>query len=187
MLKINGVVLTAVLFGAAVLPATTTITPVSAISWQEADPQGGELNCIGGKPTGTQPPCSPGSKTQLRGIKLTYRQVAATPEGNVEVLHTGARTVVLNANYDENGRGTIWGTWHLVLDSGIGEWDGVFTGFVYGWLGLAEGEILGYGTAGQVEGLSLRAIFTQEALDPTSGKPAVQVVTGSRVDPGVSK
>lgn len=169
----------AILLGACFAAARVTFTPVSATAWLIAPASGGEVKCLGGTPTGAWPPCTPGSKAQIRGRNLDFRQVSA------DSLLTGNRVLVFNANLDENGRGNAWGTWRLVLDGGRGEWEGTFTGFGYGWFGAADGHIVGHGTQGEVDGTELRAVFSYETFpfDPATGQPGLETDTGYRFDP----
>ena len=163
----------AILLGVGLATAKIIFTPVSATAWLIPNPKpGAELKCIGGTPTGVWPPCTPGSKVQIREGNETSRQVSSDP------LLTGIRTFIFNANFDETGRGHMWGTWRLVLDGGIGEWEGTFTGFAYGWLGAAEGNVVGHGTQGEVDGMELRVLFSH-AIFPIGP----ETDTGYRFDP----
>ena len=162
----------AILIGAGLAAAKATFTPVSITAWQTAPPSGGDLRCIGGTATGTWPPCSAGGMYQSRRHVLTLRQVSPDP------LHTGNRTVVSNMNLDENGRGHMWGTWVVVLDDGRGQLEGTFTGSAYGWFGAAEGEVVGHGTAGEVDGMQLRLFFSYSAFPF-----GIETDTGYRLDP----
>ena len=167
----------AILLGAGPAAAQVTFTPVSATAWVIAPGSGGEVKCLGGTPTGTFPPCTPGSKVQIRGSNETFRMVSPDP------LCTGIRTFVFNANFDETGRGPFWGTWRLVLDGGRGEWAGTYTGFVYGWFGAADGHVVGHGTQGEVDGMELRVVFSFDTLFPFG----LETDTGYRFDPKGSK
>lgn len=178
-ITIIAVAVIAILLGAGLAAAKATFTPVSATAWIIAPGSGGEVKCLGGTPTGTWPDCTPGSKVQIRGRNLMFRQLSVDP------LLAGIRTVVFNANFDENGRGHAWGTWRLVLDGGKGEWEGIFTGFGYGWFGAADGNIVGHGTEGEVDGMELRAVFSYDTfpVNPATGQPGLETDTGYRIDP----
>jgi hypothetical protein len=163
----------AILLGAALTAAKVTFTPFSATAWPIGPSSGGEVKCLGGTPTGTFPPCTPGSKVQIRGSNRISQMVSSDP------LLTGIRTGVVNANFDENGRGHMWGTWRLVLDGGRGEWEGTYTGFAHGWFGAAEGHVVGHGTQGEVDGMEVRAVFSVDEMFPFG----LETDTGYRFDP----
>ena len=169
----------AILVGAGLAAAKATFTTVSITAWATAPSSGGEVKCIGGTTTGTWPPCTPGGKYQARGRVSTIRQVSPDP------LHTGNRTLVFNVNLDENGRGHMWGTWIVVLDGGRGEWQGTFTGTAYGWFGAADGDVVGHGTEGAVDGMELRLFFSYETfpINPATGLPGIETDTGYRLEP----
>jgi hypothetical protein len=93
-----------ILLGAALAAAKVAFTPVSATAFIIAPGSDGEVKCLGGTLTGTFTPCTPGSKVQFRGTNETFRMEGSDP------LLTGIRTFVFNANFDETGRGHIWGT-----------------------------------------------------------------------------
>lgn len=180
------VVAVATLLVAALAVAKTTFTPVATTAVQIAPATGGELNCIGGTATGTWPPCSPGSKSQIRGSNVISRLTSHKPDGTPDPLNTGTRFLVFNATLDENGNGHVWGTWRFVLDSGLGEWEGTYTGFAHGWFGASNADVVGHGTAGQVDGMELRLVSSYETfpVDPKTGLPGVETDTGYRFDPG---
>jgi len=159
--------------------AKATFTQVSIKARATAPSSGGELRCLGGTATGAWPPCTPGSKSQLRGVVTTFRQVSSDP------LHTGTRTLVTNASLDESGRGHIWGTWVVTLDDGRGQWEGIFTGSTFGWFGAAGGEVVGHGCEGEVDGMQLKLFFSYEnfPIDPATGQPGIETDTGYRLDP----
>jgi hypothetical protein len=175
----------AVLLGAGLAAAKATFTPLSGTAQMVAPPQGGKVNCFKGTATGTWPPCSPGSSVEIRGLNLTYRQEFRKANGDIDPLHTGFRTVVFNTRLDENGRGHSWGTWRVVLDNGLGEWEGVFTGSGDGWFSASDGQVTGHGTEGEVEGMQLRLFLSYETFpfDPTTGLPSVETIVGYRIDP----
>ena len=92
---------------------------------------------------------------------------------------------MFNANLDPEGRGIVWGTWRVVLDGGIGEWEGTFTGSAQEWFGAAEAQVVGRGTEGVVEGMQLRLLLSYEhfPMDPGTGLPGLEMITGYRLDP----
>jgi hypothetical protein len=93
----------AVLLLAAVAAAKTTFVPVAGTAVQVAPPERVETNCIGGAATGTWPPCTLGSKSQMRGWNLIYRLDFRNPNGAPDPLLTGTRYLVFNGTLDENG------------------------------------------------------------------------------------
>ena len=170
-------VVAAILLGAGLAVAKATFTEFSGYAYMSAAPSGGDLKCIGGTPMppGSWPPCTAGSRAQIRGLNLTYRQESPDP------LHRGIREAVLNMNFDENGRARSWGTWRLVLDDGKGTWEGTFTGSSEGWFGAGETQILGHGTEGEVDGMQLRGVVSNEVF------PGPDTFSGFRLDPKGSK
>ena len=171
----------AILLTAGLAVAQALITDFTGNAWMIAPPSNGDVNCIGGTPTGGWPVCTPGSKIQIRGMILTYRQVARKPDGSPEPRMTGIRTI----NYNFKGTGGdskshAWGTWRIVLDGGLGEWEGTFTGF--GGAVPNQGQIVGHGTEGQVEGLQLRAAYSYQ-----TGFPGLETIEGFILNPGGQK
>jgi hypothetical protein len=95
----------------------------------------GTFLCPGGEPAGPfppNPPCSPGSRVDVRGMVYTFN-ITAT-DGRV----TGKFTNVFNANTDGwtpagspggpgPGSGQLWGTSRLEITDG-GVWEGTWTG-----------------------------------------------------------
>ena len=79
----------------------------------------------------------------------------------------------------------MWGTWVVVLDGGRGEWQGTFSGTAYGWFGAADGDVVGHGTEGEVDGMQLRLVFAYETfpINQTTLQPGVETDTGYRLDP----
>jgi hypothetical protein len=63
----------------------------------------------------------------------------------------GLNTVVTNANWDANGVGPSWGTFHVVLDEESPDgWDGTWTGMSYSD-GTTSIQVVGHGY-GTLEG-----------------------------------
>lgn len=176
----------AVVAAAGFLMAKTAFTPMSGYAMMTGPPTGGEVSCVGGAPTGVWPPCSAGAKTKIRGMQIQYWQEARKPDGSVDPLHTGFRDLVMNANFDENGKGHAWGTWRLVTSSGQGEWVGTFSGEAERWFGPAVSHVVGRGLDGDVAGMQLRAIvsYLTFPLDPATGLPGQEKIEGYRFDPG---
>jgi hypothetical protein len=71
----------------------------------------------------------------------------------------GTNTIVINANWDSNETGPVWGTWHVVNE--YGTWEGTYTGV----MGADGSKIRGvaHGT-GELEGLkySINCDYTVE-------------------------
>lgn len=167
---------TAISLGAGLVFAKVTITDFAGTAWLIAPPSGGDLNCIGGSPTGAWPPCTAGAKAQLRGMVLTYRQEARKADGSPEPMLTGIRTIVFNyTGQTSDGKNHTWGTWRVVLDGGRGEWEGTFTGF--GGDRPIQGQIVGHGTDGEVEGMQLRSVYSYEVF------PGLETLSGFILDP----
>lgn len=81
--------------------------------------------------TGTEScfPTDPGTWTfpdgnaHVRGMVLQCRDQSSDPRG------TGDNTVVLNANWDSNSLGPMWGTFQFETDEG-GVWEGTWEGMI---------------------------------------------------------
>ncbi len=169
-----------ILLVATLAAAKTTFTPIAGTVSQIAPPERVETNCIAGTQTGFWPPCTPGSKSQIRGWKLIYRQEFRNPDGTPDHFHTGTRYQVFNGTLDENGNGHVWGTFRVVLDGGVGEWEGIYTGFAHGgWFGALESTSVGHGTQGQVDGMEVRAVASYETWPG-----GLETDTGYRFMPG---
>ncbi len=80
----------------------------------------------------------PNGNIHIRGMTLQCRDESADPRG------TGNIDVVLNANWDSNMLGPMWGTFRFVTDEGgvwEGTWEGMVTtsGFQYHVTGTGQG------------------------------------------------
>jgi hypothetical protein len=179
----------AISLAVALAAAKTVFTPVTATALQVAPPDRVETNCIGGSPTGIWPPCTPGSKSEIRNWNLVYRVNSQKSDGTPDPYSTGTRYQVFNATLDENGNGHVWGTFRFVLDAGAGEWDGVYTGFTHGWFGALNADAVGHGSQGQVDGMQLKTVVSYERwpVNPSTGSPGLETDTGYRFDPGGGK
>lgn len=62
----------------------------------------------------------PDGNLHIRGASFDCQDVGTIPEA------TGTNHIVLNANFDANGLGPMWGTIRLVTS--VGTWDGTWTG-----------------------------------------------------------
>jgi hypothetical protein len=161
------VVAVAVLICAAVVAAQrATFIPVSGIAFLIAPPSGGTVRCNGGEPAPGWPPCTPGSKTQVRGLVLTYRTIAYKADGSRDPLFTGTRTLVFNYEHVVDGHDSrVWGTFRVVLDGDAGVWEGTFSGSL-------AGTVIGHGTEGVVEGMHFVGSYSHPgAFPPTPGSP----------------
>lgn len=65
----------------------------------------------------------PDGNIHIRGMVLQCEDVASDPRV------TGSNTVMMNANWDTNSLGPMWGTWRLVNEGGVweGTWEGMMT------------------------------------------------------------
>jgi hypothetical protein len=97
--------------------------------------------------TGTEAPCDPNNPFIAPGVSTPQPDGTTHVEGMILRLcdatndprTTGENIVVLNANWDADGLGPMWGTWYLVpkvLTSAFtttpkpgGSWSGAWTGF----------------------------------------------------------
>jgi hypothetical protein len=123
------------------------------------------------------PPCTPGSKAQLRNVVFIFYQVFPAPS-----QLAGPRSCIFNANFDAAGKGHAWGTWRFENADGSVVAEGTFTNSITGWNAPAAGKALGRVTDGDLEGLHIFLTLTYEAfpsspeimdgyiLDPKGGK-----------------
>jgi len=161
--RITVAAIVVLLCGAAVAAQRATFTPISGIAFLIAPPSDGTIRCIGGAPAPGWPPCTPGSKVQVRGLVLTYRTVGSGPDG---YLFTGIRTLVFNYEHVvQNQDSRVWGTFRLELDGGRGVWEGTFSG-------SAAGTVIGHGTEGEVEGMQFIGTYSHPGgFPPTAEFP----------------
>ena len=80
-------------------------------------------------------------------IRVRYQEVSDCPQ------LAGINTVTMNANWDANYAGPIWGTAEMVTDDG-GVWQSTWTGKTYAD-GRSEYRAVGHGVAGSVQGLHM--------------------------------
>lgn len=72
-------------------------------------------------------------------------------------LFTGFNSTHVDALFDpETGEGTMRGTWRIVLDGGLGVWEGTFAGSVSLATGYADINITGRGVSGEIAGMVFR-------------------------------
>lgn len=160
-----------------------TFTPVNGFALLTGPPEGGDVKCIGGYPTGPWPPCSPGSKTQLRNAVLNFYQVfPALPQ------FTGTRTCILNANLDADGKGHAWGTWRVDGQDGTVA-EGTFTNSISGWFAPSAGKAVGRVTEGEREGdhVFLTLIYDKFPFDPSNPSAFAESMDGYLLSPPKGK
>ena len=123
----------------------------------------GTVKCPGYEPVmdPEQPPCPIGSRTHIRDAVIVTRVFSDDPR------IAGWMTVELNANWDADFQGPIWGTFSLLLDSD-GTWVGTYQGlraFENGeW--VAELHVSGKGLGGLVDGMKMTAEDRISAIFP---------------------
>jgi hypothetical protein len=161
----------AMLLSAGLAAAQATFTPISATASPLGPLDPGKVKCFDATPTRAWPPCGLGNKAQIRGRILMFHQVG-------DHGLTGNRTLEFNANFDENGRGHAWGTWHFVAEDGISEMEGTYTGSTTEYFGASDGQIVGHGTEGDLEGLELRAIYSYQVFPG-----GAETVSGNLLEP----
>ncbi len=122
--------------------------------------------------TGTEVcnPIDPGITTfhdgnvHIRGMVLLCRETSSDPRA------TGENTVVMNANWDANGLGPMWGTAYIATDEGgawKATWEGMITTNGSQYHSSATGQ-------GRYEGMkqwvdSVNGEFQGRILDPHGG------------------
>ena len=90
---------------------------------------------------------NPGGNIHVRGMVMQYQEVSDCPQ------LAGINTVTMNANWNANYAGPIWGTAEMVTDDG-GVWQSTWTGKTYAD-GRSEYRAVGHGVAGSVQGLHM--------------------------------
>ena len=124
--------------------AGATHTPVSAWENPLCPPYGeGHPNCTPGEWT------FPGGNMHVRNMVQVYSAIGINDD-----RLTGTNTLVANANWDANGYGPGWGTFHNQVDGYAGYWEGTFAAVMSadGYISRIVGK--GYG---EFEGLVIRA------------------------------
>lgn len=88
-----------------------------------------------------------GGGVRVRGMSMQYMEEASCPQA------AGINTVVLNANWDENQVGPMWGASHSEIDyGGGGVWEGTWQGKTNPD-GSSSYSAVAHGVAGSVKGL----------------------------------
>jgi hypothetical protein len=105
----------------------------------------------------------PGGNIHVRGMVMQYEEVLDCPQ------LAGINTVTMNANWDANYAGPMWGVAQLVTDDG-GVWESTWAGKTYAD-GSSEYRAVGRGVAGSVQGLHMNLSaangqWTATLLDP---------------------
>ena len=114
----------------------------------------GTAKCPGYVPTGDPvQPCPAGSRTHLRGTVIISQLIS------MDARMTGLMTIELNANWDADFSGPLWGTFSMAVDSG-GTWEGTWQGLRERiaedqWAGTLH--VIGKGYGGIVDGMKLMA------------------------------
>ena len=114
----------------------------------------GTAKCPGYEPTGNpEQPCPAGSRTHLRDT------VIISQINSMDARVTGLMTIELNANWDADFEGPLWGTFSLAVDSGgtwVGTWQGLRERVAEDqWAGALH--VIGKGYGGIVDGMKLMA------------------------------
>ena len=136
-------VLLAVVFGLAIAPsqvmAGSLHTPVAAWEIPQCPPSGpGHPDCTLGEWT------FPDGNMHVRNMVQIYAAIGISDD-----RLTGTNTLVVNANWDENGYGPGWGTFHNDVENYDGYWEGTFAarmtseGYVSRIVGQGYGEFDG--------------------------------------------
>lgn len=105
----------------------------------------------------------PGGNIHVRGMVMQYQEVSDCPQ------LAGINTVTMNANWDANYAGPIWGIAQSVTVDG-GVWESTWAGKTYAD-GSSEYRTVGHGVAGSVQGLHMKLSatngqWTATILDP---------------------
>jgi len=122
------------------------------------------------------PPTDPGTWTNpdgnvhVRGLVHINRIENAT-----DLRVEGWDTIVVNANWDANMVGPMWGTFTVEPDIGGGLWEGTWTGMVHAD-GTVSVRVVGHGTGG-FEGLKVFTFVESPALGAQGS------ITGYILDP----
>jgi hypothetical protein len=108
----------------------------------------------------------PGGNIHVRGMVELYEELSTCPQ------MTGMNTVTMNANWDADLAGPIWGTTIMEISDG-GVWETTWQGNTYAD-GSYSYQVVGRGVAGSVVGLHLRlsatnSEWTATILDPHGG------------------
>lgn len=108
----------------------------------------------------------PDGNIHVRAMVMQYQEVSDCPQ------MAGINTVTMNANWDANYAGPIWGVAQLATDDG-GVWESMWVGMTY-TDGTSEYRAFGSGMAGSVQGLLMKLSaangqWTATILAPNGG------------------
>jgi hypothetical protein len=125
----------------------------------------GTVNCPGHEPVlnPNLPPCPAGSRTHIRTAVIETRVDSA------DERVAGLMTVQLNANWNANFEGPLYGTFTILLDAG-GSWAGTYEGkrtfdsTLWVWKGTLH--VRGTGFGGLVDGMKMMAEDELESIFP---------------------
>ena len=139
----------------------------------------GTAKCPGYEPTGLpEQPCPAGSRTHLRDAVIVSQVYS------VDDRVTGSMTIVLNANWDADAAGPLWGTFILAVDSG-GTWEGTWQGMRERvaedqWTGLLH--VVGKGYGGVIDGMKM---MVEDQLVSFTAAPLAYLgeIEGRIIDP----
>jgi len=112
----------------------------------------------------TESPCPPGSLTHTRGFIIETRFETDSD------LVTGYATISINANFDADNNGPLWGTISIKPDVVEGTWDGTWVGKREkegedSWIITVHASLQGHGES--LDGMLYRAVDTVYATTPT--------------------
>ena len=139
----------------------------------------GTAKCPGYEPTGNpEQPCPAGSRTHLRDTVIISQVIS------MDARMTGMMTIELNANWDADFAGPLWGTFSLAVDSGgtwIGTWQGLRERVAEDqWEGTLH--VIGKGYGGIVDGMKVMA--EDQIVSFTAAPIAyIGIIEGRIVDP----
>jgi hypothetical protein len=127
------------------------------------------ITCPGTEPLNPPPadptlsPCPEGSRTHTRGY------VIKTRFDTDRDLVTGYATILVNANFDADSNGPLWGTISIEPDAVEGTWDGTWAGMREKegdiWVITIHASLQGHG--GSLDRMLYRALDTVFAYTPT--------------------
>ena len=139
----------------------------------------GTAKCPGYEPTGNpEQPCPAGSRTHLRDTVIISQVIS------MDARMTGLMTIELNANWDADFAGPLWGTFSLAVDSGgtwVGTWQGLRERVAEDqWEGTLH--VIGKGYGGIVDGMKVMA--EDQIVSFTAAPIAyIGIIEGRIVDP----
>ena len=139
----------------------------------------GTAKCPGFEPTGNpEQPCPTGSRTHLRDTVIISQVIS------MDARMAGLMTIELNANWDADFAGPLWGTFSLAVDGGgtwVGTWQGLRERVAEDqWEGTLH--VIGKGYGGIVDGMKLMG--EDQIVSFTAAPIAyIGIIEGRIVDP----